>query len=132
MPTSTQQEITQLQKRLAFLNEQAEDLIRQKLAEARKVVKDLEMQLSDLTGRPSASQIHSHNGDRTNHEHIADEKLEFKILLLLQQEGQEGMNAKTIAQKLSQSPVRIRGFIKHHPKVLKRKGKGPGTKFFVE
>ncbi len=36
MPTTTAQEIAQLQKRLAFLNEQAEDIIRQKLAEARK------------------------------------------------------------------------------------------------
>jgi len=46
-------------------------------------------------------------------------------------EGQQGMNAKTIGEKLDQDPVRIRGWIKNHPTVLKRVGAGPGTKFFV-
>ena len=41
------------------------------------------------------------------------------------------MNAKTIAEKLNQNPVRIREFIKKHPGVLKRVGKGMGTKFSV-
>ena len=62
---------------------------------------------------------------------ITDDQLEVMILFLLEKEGQEGMNAKTIAEKLKQNPVRIRGFIKDHPKVLKRAGKGPPTRFFV-
>lgn len=129
MPTTTQQEIAQLQKRLAQLQEQAEDVLRQKLKEARAVVTDLEMQLSEITGRPSATMIHA--SDRKRWAPITDEQLEVMIVFLMQKEGQQGMNAKSIAEKLKQNPVRIRGFIKDHPKVLKRVGKGPGTRFFV-
>jgi hypothetical protein len=41
------------------------------------------------------------------------------------------MNAKTIAERLNQNPVRIRQWVKDNPTVLKRVGKGPGTKFFI-
>jgi len=136
MTATTQQEIAALTKRLAQLQEKAEDELRQRLKEARAVVTDLEMQLSEITGRPSASQIRatSVNGDRSpraRNESITDEKLEIRILSLLQKESQEGMNAKTIAERLKQNPVRIRGWIKKYPKVLKRVGSGPGTKFFL-
>jgi DNA-binding NarL/FixJ family response regulator len=128
MPTTfTTQEIAQLKKRLEVLQEQAEDVLRQKLKEARAVVTDLEMQLSEITGRPTATQIKAVNGFTP----ITDEQLEVMVLFLMQKEGREGMNAKTIAEKLKLHPVRIRGFIKDNPKVLKRVGKGPGTKFFV-
>ena len=126
---SAQQEIQQLQKRLAQLQDQAEDQLRQKLKEARTVVTDLEMQLSEITGRPSATMIHA--SDRKRWAPITNEQLEVMILFLIEKEGQDGMNAKTIAERLKQNPVRIRGFIKAHPKVLKRVGSGPGTKFFV-
>jgi hypothetical protein len=63
MPTtSTAQEIQQLKKRLAQLQEQAEDELRQHFKEARAVVTDLEMQLSEITGRPTATQIKAANG----------------------------------------------------------------------
>ena len=127
-PTTTQ-EIEQLKKRLGQLEEQAEDVIREKLKEARKVVTDLEMQLSEITGRPSATMIQA--SDRKRWAPIIDEQLEVMVLFLLQKEGHDGMNATTIAEKLKQNPVRIRGFIKDHPKVLKRVGSGPGTRFFV-
>jgi hypothetical protein len=128
MPT-TAQDIEQLKKRLAQLQEQAEDVIREKLKEARAVVTDLEMQLSEITGRPSATMIQA--SDRKRWPAITDEQLEVMVLFLLQKEGQDGMNAKTIADRLKQNPVRIRQWVKKHPKVLKRVGKGPGTKFFV-
>jgi len=127
---STQQEIQQLQKRLAQLQEDAENELRQRLKEARAVVTDLEFQLSEITGRPSATMIQA--SDRKRWPAITDEQLEVMILFLLQKEGQDGMNAKTIAERLKQNPVRIRGFIKDHPKVLKRVGSGPGTKFFPQ
>jgi hypothetical protein len=85
------------------------------------------MQLSEVTGRPTASQIRAWGGLAP----LTDEALEVQILFVVQKEGKDGMNAKTIAEKLSQSPVRIRGWIKKYPKVLKRVGSGPGTKFFV-
>jgi len=124
---STQQEIQQLQKRLAQLQEQAEDVLRQKLKEARAVVTDLEMQLSEITGRPSATQIKVVKGFAP----LTDEELEVQILFVVQKEGEHGMNAADIARKLNQDPVRIRGWIKKHPAVLKREGKGPGTRFFL-
>ena len=124
---STQQEIQQLEKRLAQLQEQAEDVLRQKLKEARAVVTDLEMQLSEITGRPSATQIKVVKGFAP----LTDEELEVQILFVVQKEGEHGMNAADIARKLNQDPVRIRGWIKKHPAVLKREGKGPGTRYFV-
>ena len=125
MPT-TAQEIQQLQKRLAQLQEQAEDVIREKLKEARAVVTDLEFQLSEITGRPSATQIKVVKGFAP----LTDDALEVQILFVLQKEGDQGMNATDIARKLNQDPVRIRGWIKKHPAVLKREGKGPGTRYF--
>jgi uncharacterized membrane protein (DUF106 family) len=124
---SIQREIAHLQKRLAQLQEQDEDELRQRLKEARQVVTELELQLSEITGRPTATQIKVVKGFAP----LSDEELEVQILFVVQKEGQNGMNAKTIASKLNQNPVRIRGFIKDHPKVLKRVGSGPGTKYFV-
>jgi len=56
MQLSAKEEIAQLTRRLEVLREQAEAELRRKLKEARAVVADLEMQLSEITGRPSASQ----------------------------------------------------------------------------
>ena len=128
---SIEHEIQQLRKRLSVLEEQAEDVLRQKLKEARAVVTELELQLSEITGRPTATQIHAHNAPRIRRESISDEKLEIRILSLLHEEGEQGMNAKTIAEKLQQNTVRIRQWITKHPTVLKRVGAGPGTRFYV-
>ncbi len=125
--TTTQEEIEQLKHRLEHLQEQAEDQLRQKLKEARAVVTDLEMQLSEITGRPTATQIKVVNG----FEPLTLDELEVQILFLLQKEGQEGMNAADIARKLNQDPVWMRRWLKRHPTVLKRVGTGPGTRFFA-
>lgn len=126
MPNTTKEEIAALTKRLAFLHEQAEDELRQRLKEARKVVTDLEMQLSEITGRPTASQIKAANGFAP----LTDDQLEVQILFVVQKEGQDGMNAADIARKLNQNAVRIRQWIKAHPGKLTREGSGPGTRFF--
>ena len=127
--TTTAQEIEQLKKRLEVLQEGAESELRQKLKEARAVVTDLEMQLSDLTGRPSATMIQA--TDPRRWAPVTDDQLEVMVLFLLQKDGQQGMNAADIARKLNQNPVRVRHWIRDHPSVLKRVGSGPGTKFFV-
>jgi predicted RNase H-like nuclease (RuvC/YqgF family) len=116
--TSTTEEIARLTKRLEQLQERAESELRQKLKEARAVVTDLEMQLSSITGRPSATMIKA--ADPKRWAPITDEQLEVMILFLLQKEGHDGLNGKTIGQ-----------WIKKYPTVLKRVGSGPGTKFFV-
>jgi hypothetical protein len=126
MPT-TVQEIEQLQKRLAQLQEQAEDELRQRLKEARAVVTDLEMQLSEITGRPTATQIKVVKGFAP----LTDEALEVQILFVVQKAGDEGMNATTIAQKLNQAPQRIRQWIKGNPGRLRKEGAGAGTKYFL-
>lgn len=46
--------------------------------------------------------------------------------------GKNGLNAKALADKVGQDALRIRKFIKNNPKVLKRQGSGPGTKFFLQ
>ena len=45
--------------------------------------------------------------------------------------GKNGMNAKQLGEKVGQDALRIRKFITANPKVLKRVGAGPGTKFFL-
>lgn len=135
MPASTtQQEIEELKRRLETLREQAEDEIRQKLAEARAVVSDLERQLSEVTGRPSASEIKAQaapKARRVRRPSISDEELKAQVLQILSVSGQHGINAKQIATALNQTPARIRQFIANNPKALKRTGGGPGTKFFL-
>ena len=126
---SATEEIARLTKRLEQLQESAENELRQKLKEARAVVTDLEMQLSSITGRPSATMIKA--ADPKRWASITDEQLEVMILFLFQKEGQDGMNAKTIGERLNQNPLRIRQWIKKYPTLLRRVGSGPGTKFFA-
>jgi hypothetical protein len=85
------------------------------------------MQLSEITGRPTASQIKAANGFAP----LTDEQLEAQVLFTVQKEGRPGINATSIAEKLNQTPVRIRQWIKEHPKVLKRVGVGPNTRYFL-
>jgi hypothetical protein len=131
---TTQQEIEELKRRLESLKEQAEDEIRQKLAEARQVVSDLERQLSEVTGRPSASEIKAlatPKAPRIRRPSISDEELKPQILQILAAAGPHGINAKQIGTALNQTPARIRQFVAANPKALKRTGSGPGTKFFL-
>jgi hypothetical protein len=131
---TTQQEIDELKRRLESLKEQAEDEIRQKLAEARQVVSDLERQLSEVTGRPSASEIKALAAPkpaRIRRPSISDEELKPLILQILAAAGPRGINAKQIGTALNQTPARIRQFVAANPKALKRTGSGPGTKFFL-
>lgn len=52
---TTQEEITQLTRRLEILQEEAANVLRQKLKDARDLVAHLEMHLSEITGRPKPS-----------------------------------------------------------------------------
>jgi hypothetical protein len=133
-PTSTQQEIDELKRRLATLRDQAEDEIRQKLAEARAAVSDLERELSDLTGRPSASEIRAQaepRKKRIRRPSISDEDLKTHVLQVLATAAPQGINAKQIGTALNQTPARIRQFVADNPTALKRTGSEPGTKFFL-
>jgi len=132
--TTTQQEIDELKRRLETLREEAEDELRQRLGEARRVVADLEQQLSEVTGRPSASAIRAQfapKATRIRRPSVSDEELNTQVLQILAAAGQRGINAKRIATALNQTPARIRQFIAANPKSLKRTGSGPGTKFFL-
>ena len=90
------------------------------------MVTDLEMQLSEITGCPTATQIKVVKGFAP----LTDEELEVQILFVLQKEDQ-GLNAVGIAGRLNQGPQRIRLWIKAHPGKLRREGNGNGTRFFV-
>ena len=132
---STQQEIEDLKRRLERLREQAEDELRAKLAQARQVVTDLERELSEITGRPSASEIKALASTtrvtRLRRPSISDQELQTQILQILATTGPHGINAKQIATAVNQTPTRVRQFIAANPKALKRTGSGPGTKVFL-
>ena len=57
--------------------------------------------------------------------------MKIKILEVMARNGRHGINAIEIATAIDQNPIRVRDFVKNNPKVLKRQGTGPGTKFFL-
>lgn len=119
-------QIESLQQQMEALDQEAIHELKLKLSDARKVVSDLEGQLAALTGHASPSKVR-----RARRPAIADEALQPQLLKVMANFGKEGMNAKQLAEKLNQDALRIRKFITANPKVLKRQGSGPGTKFFL-
>ena len=127
-PTNALDKIEELQKQIAQLKQEAIDELKQQLNEAREVVAELEDELAELTGRPAEAEGRTRRNRRPS---ITDEELRGQMLKAMAAEGKTGMNAKQIAEKVNQDPLRIRKFIKENPKALKRQGAGPGTKFFL-
>lgn len=119
-------QIETLQKQMEALDQEAVHELKLKISDARKVVKDLEDQLADLTGRDQQSKVR-----RVRRPSITDEALQPQLLKVMANFGKEGMNAKQLAEKTNQDALRVRKFITSNPKVLKRQGAGPGTKFFL-
>ena len=120
-------QIEALQKQAQELDQEAVHELKLRLADARKVVTNLEHDLEALTGRP----VGLPKVRRERRPSITDEALQDQILKVMANFGKEGMNAKQLAEKLNQDALRVRKFIGANPKVLKRKGTGPGTKFFL-
>lgn len=126
--TNALDKIEELQKQIVQLKQEAVDEVKQKLHAARQVVGTLEEELASLTGRPSAPETRQR---RTRRPSISDEALQPQLLKVMAQFGKEGMNAKQMAERLNQDALRVRKFISTNPKILKRQGSGPGTKFFL-
>ena len=125
---SLQQQIETLQKQMEALDQEAVHELKLKLSDARKVVGTLEDELAQLTGKREGEP----RAKRTRRPSIANDALQDQLLKVMANFGHEGMNAKQLAEKLHQDPIRIRKFITDNPKVLKRQGSGPGTKFFLQ
>ena len=126
--SALQKQIEDLQKKMQELDAEAIHETKLKLSDARKVVSQLEEELATLTGKPASGEPRA---KRTRRPSIADDALQDQILKVMANFGQEGMNAKQLAEKLHQDAIRVRKFITDNPKVLKRQGSGPGTKFFL-
>ena len=109
------------------LDQEAIHDLKLRLSDARKVVTNLEHELAELTGKP----VLETKVRRERRPSINDDALKDQLLKVMANFGQEGMNAKQLADKLHQDALRIRKFIKDNPKALKRTGSGPGTKFFL-
>ena len=125
--SALQKQIEALTAQMHALDQEAVHELKLKLSDARKVVTDLEHELASLTGKSSGAPKQR----RERRPSITDDALKDQILKVLANFGQEGMNAKQMAEKVHQDALRIRKFIKDNPKVLKRTGGGPGTKFFL-
>ena len=126
--SALQKQIEDLQKKMQELDAEAIHELKLKLSDARKLVSELEGELATLTGKPASGEP---KVKRTRRPSIADDALQDQVLKVMAHHGQEGMNAKQLAEKLHQDPIRVRKFITDNPKVLKRQGSGPGTKFFL-
>ena len=126
--TNAQDKIGELQQQIEQLKQEAVAELKQQLNEARKAVAALEDELAEVTGKPAAPETRAR---RTRRPSITDNDLRGQILKAMAAEGKTGLNAKELAGKVNQDPLRVRKFIKDNPKILKRQGAGPGTKFFL-
>ena len=126
-PSPTRQKIETLQAQIEQLQQEEVHQLKLRLSDARSVVSDLEAQLADLTGH-SVTKTRTR---RTRRPSITDAALQDQILKVMALNGKVGMNAKQLADKLNQDALRVRKFIAGNPKVLKRAGAGPSTKFFL-
>ena len=126
--SALQKQIEALTAQMHALDQEAIHELKLKLSDARKVVTDLEADLAELTGKPSGGL----KVKRERRPSISDEALQDQLLKVMATHGAEGMNAKQMGEKLHQDALRIRKFITANPKVLKRQGKGPGTRFFLQ
>jgi len=122
-----QNQMAALQAEIESLEQEAVHELKLKLSDARKVVRDLEDELTRLTGKTTGSE----KVRRERRPSIPDEALQPQLLKVMATFAKEGMNAVQLAEKLHQNPLRIRKFIADNPKILKRTGSGPGTKFFL-
>jgi uncharacterized coiled-coil protein SlyX len=125
---SALEKIQDLESQIQTLKQEAIHELRQKLADARNDVARLEKELAELTGSPAAPAVAA---PRVRRASISDDDLKIKILEVMARSGHRGMNAKEIATAIDQNPIRVRDFVKNNPRVLKRQGTGPGTKFFL-
>lgn len=123
-----QKQIDALQGQIETLDQEAVHELKLKLSDARKVVQTLEEDLARLTGKPTASEPKTRRARRAS---ITDDSLQDQILKVMASFGKEGMNAKQLADRLNQDAIRVRKFIKDNPKLLKRQGAGPGTRFYL-
>ena len=123
-----QRQIEALQGEMVALQQEAVEELKLRLSDARGVVSTLEEELATLMGKPAVEP----KTKRTRRPSITDEALKDQLLKVMAHHGQAGMNAKQLAEKLHQDPIRIRKFITDNPKVLKRQGQGAGTKFFLQ
>ena len=117
------------QKKLA-LSQEAIHEQKLRVSDAKKALQIEEDKLEELTGKPSVEKGEK-KPRRERRPSITDDALKDQLLKVLAKDGAEGMNAKQLADKLFQDPMRIRKFITTNPKVLKRTGKAAGTKFFL-
>ena len=126
--SALQKQIEALTAQMHALDQEAVHELKLKLSDARKVVTNLEADLAELTGKPTGGP----KVKRERRPSIDDASLQDQLLKVMAMHGAEGMNAKQMGEKLHQDALRIRKFIAANPKILKRQGKGPGTRFFLQ
>ena len=125
--SALQTQIAALQAQVEALNTEAVEELKFKINDTRKTLRAYELQLEELTGKPAGAP----KVRRERRSSISDEQLQPQVLKAMGQHGKAGINAKQLAKHLNQDALRIRKFISANPKVLKRTGNGPGTKFFL-
>ncbi len=128
--TSALTKIEDLKAQIIKLREDAIRELRDKRNALAQEIAAVDAQLSELTGK-APERNSGEARPRTRRPSVTDEELKAKILAVMSEKGGTGMNSKQISGFVDQAPVRISTFLKDNPKVLKRQGKGPGTKYFL-
>ena len=125
--SNIQQQLAALHAQMEALNQEAVDELKAKISDTKKTLRGYELQLEELTGKSTGTP----KARRVRRPSISDEDLKSQLLKVMASAGKNGVNAKQLGEKVGQDALRIRKFIIANPKVLKRVGAGPGTKFFL-
>ncbi len=128
MTSSALDQIAELQAQIAQLKTGAVNELKQKIAESRRLLAEQEAELAKLTGK---AQQESPPEKKPRRAPVTDDQLRPQILAVMSANAKNGMNATAIAEKTGQPAVRVRKFLQDNPRVLRREGSGPGTKFFL-
>jgi uncharacterized coiled-coil protein SlyX len=118
------EEIQKLEERIAELRQKALDELRVEIAEARKVLSDLEAQYESMSGKTAKA--------TTPRVRLKDIEIQTGILSLLANDGEEGMSGNAIAKALGIGYPRITRYFKENPKEFKKTGAGKQTRYFLK
>ena len=124
-------QIEEIQQKIRELKGKALAELKEKLAQAKRNVVDMEAQLATMTGQPvPVTSVFPRV--RPRWPFVSDEELKPQIIKVVLEKGKYGISAKAIAEHLGHDPIRVRKFLADNPDVLKRQGDGPGMRFFLK
>jgi len=121
MATDTQDEIKKLEEKLQQLKAAQIEELQGRLREARKVVRDLEQQIENLSGRES----------HAKRKRISSAEVRHKIQSVLEK-AKEGLSQKEISEKSGINYQTTALFLRNNQKEFRTTGKFKAKRYFLK